>query len=57
MVGDGRASAGSSVQLQDGGVTVTADLAALTLSVSAGADLAPGGLRTGAGLVGGAVRC
>ena len=53
MVGDGRASAGSSVQLLDGGVTVAADLAALTLSVSAGADLAPGGLRTGASLAAG----
>jgi hypothetical protein len=51
MVGDGRDAAGSSVELRAGDVTATADLAALTLGVSAGAELVSEGLRVDAGLV------
>jgi large repetitive protein len=49
MVGDVREAAGSSVELRAGDVTVTGDLAGLTLGVSAGADLQPG-LRIDGGL-------
>ena len=54
MLADARGEAGSTVQLRSGDVIVTADLGARTVTVLAGADLVPGGIRAEGSLTAGA---